>query len=289
MSLEKYLAALAVALPLALGGAGSWMAHRDAERAAALRLADLTRAMEEHAERAFAANDTVFREIQRLRPRALQELLGAISERLPHIRAITVRGADGVVLVSSAAAGERGFRLSEPRRGGGSIELALDPAYFRDFYSRLAKPDDRIRFRIAAGDGRVLARWPDETGVRVVDETYSAARAVGPYPIFVAASQSPQAVLAPWRYRTAILAAIALPNAAALLSACLLALRRMRRLQEEARSRRNAEERLRHSQKMDAFEKLTGGVAHDFANSMAVISNAAHVPRLATGGGPAKI
>jgi two-component system NtrC family sensor kinase len=282
---EKYLAALAVALPLALAGAGSWMAHRDAERAAAVRLADLTAAMQEQAERAFAANDMVFRELQRasLRGAALHELLGAISERLPHIRSIAIRDADGAMLVSSDGAEDPGFRLSEPRRGGGTIELALEPAYFRDLYSRLAKPADEVRLRIAAGDGRVLARWPDEAGMQAVEETYSASRAVGAYPLFVSATQSPHAVLAPWRYRTTIVSAIALPSAAAVLYVSLLVLGRTRRLQEEARSRRHAEERLRHSQKMDALGELTGGVAHDFGNLMAVISNAAHVLRVKSG------
>jgi hypothetical protein len=213
MSGEKYLAALAVALPIALAGAGSWMAHRDAERAAAVRLGDLTAAMEEHTERAFAANDMVFRGIEGVlrrdpdarilaRAAALKELLGAISERLPHIRSIAIRGADGSVLVSIASAGESAFLMSEPRRGGGSIELALDPAYFRDICSRLAKAGDEVHLRIAAGDGRILARWPDEPAMQAVDETYSASRAVGAYPVFVSASQSPRAVLAPWRYRT---------------------------------------------------------------------------------------
>jgi signal transduction histidine kinase len=283
MSQEKYLAALAVTLPLVLAAAGSWMALRDAERAAALRLADLTRAMEEHAERAFAANDAVYHELQRVRASAVPGLLVAIRERLPHIQSITIRAADGQVLASSADAGQRGFRLTEARRGGGTIELTLEPEYFRDFYSRLAKPDAEMRFRIATGDGRILARWPNEESVLAVEETYSASRPVGAYPLFVSASQSPHAALAPWRHRTAILAAIALPCAAALLYVSLLAVRRMRRLQEEARSRRQIEERLRHSQKMDALGELTGGVAHDFSNLMAVISNAAHVLREKSG------
>src|SRR5258706_14268390 len=80
---------LAVALPLALLGAGSWMAHRDAERIAATRLDDLSRVMEEHAERALETNAMVFRELQRVlagdsderiraRERALYELLTAV-------------------------------------------------------------------------------------------------------------------------------------------------------------------------------------------------------------------
>ena len=279
MSQEKFLPALAVLLPLALFCAGSWLAYRDAERAAGTRLAEVTRAMQEHAERAFDTNRMVLRELERTRAKgaALRELLTAICDRLPHIRSITLRSADGVVLAASAELAGRSFTLNEPRRGGGSIELALEPAYFVRFYRRLAKPEDALAFRIAAGDGELLAQ------VGLIEEKYSASRALGAYPVFVTASQSAQVVLAPWRYRTMVLAAIALPSAGALLYVSLLALRRTRRLQEEARNRSRAEERLLHAQKMDALGQLTGGVAHDFANVLAVISNAAHVLR-ETGG-----
>jgi two-component system NtrC family sensor kinase len=292
--------ALAVALPLALLAVGSWMAQRDAERIAATRLDDLTRVMEEHAERALERNAMVFRELQRVlgedsdarlraRERALHELLAAICDRLPHIRAIALRGADGRTLVSSHLypvprstlpvewQDHRG--VSQPRTRRGFIEIELQPSHFVDFYSRLTKPEDQVAFRLVTGDGRVLARWPaaPQAGLRVVDETYSASRAVGQHAVFVSASQPPKVVLAPWRHQTQVLAAIALPSAAALLYASLLALRRTRRLQEEARERARAEERLRHSQKMDALGELTGGVAHDFGNLLAVVNNAAHV------------
>src|SRR5204863_1980586 len=62
-----------------------------------------------------------------------------------------------------------------------------------------------------------------------------------------------------------------------------------RRLQEEARERARAEERLRHSQKMDALGELTGGVAHDFNNLMGVISNNAQLLRHAMGPDSAEV
>src|SRR5215213_7463702 len=97
----------------------SWIAYRDAERAALTRLDDLARVMEEHAERALDTNAMVFRQLEGgLGRRA--EFLDAIRERLPHIRSITVGN------VTSGVA-DSAFVISR-----GAIVLALDPAYFAD-------------------------------------------------------------------------------------------------------------------------------------------------------------
>ena len=253
MAQEKFLPALALALPLLLLAAGSWIAWRDAEHKAATRLAGITQAMAEHAERAFDANETVFRELERtgVRGEPLQELLTAICERLPHIRAITIRNAEGYVQMTTGGAGLRPFRESAARRGGGYTELALEPGYFIEYYDRLARPEDEVAFRIASADGRVLA----QTGV--LDPAYRASRATGS--MVVTASQSRHAVLQPWLQRTFLLAALALPSAAALLLVSLLVQRRTRRLHEQTLTR--------------------SGVAHDFNNVLAVIGSNAYVLR----------
>jgi two-component system, NtrC family, sensor kinase len=188
-------------------------------------------------------------------------------------------------------------RQSEDGSFVGVIQASVLPEYFENFYARIGREPGSF-FALARTDGAVLARFPagdrdfrfdpngplgqkivanPEAGLTTVTlpadgiERRVGYQRLAEYPIYVAAGLETSAIRARWIATMGQHLIFGAPATALLFFLLALALRRTRHLYEEASKRMEAEEALKHGQRLEALGQLTGGVAHDFNNLLTVI------------------